>query len=140
MINKTKYHDTLVSARNILTESGWTQGMCQNSYDGSLCLVGSINKALSGNAFLASEEFPLTKEFTNLVIFRNNLLKLIEKDYISIDQKPHQWNDYRYRTFDEVINLLDRLIRDTDPNFQDSIEITEDVVSDEVLEGELVPA
>lgn len=78
-------------ARNLLFERGWNQGALEGD-DGSLCVSGAVNAAVNAACLGPVEPY-----------FR--VLRLFES---VVSREITGWNDAPERTFNEVIDAMDR--------------------------------
>lgn len=93
-----KPSEVIREARPILFERGWTQRM-EMGPDGSVCLVGAIKAARwehdnsNGVHFTERRVPPKVRAFLKAALNVNSI---------------EHWNDMRERTFDDVIDALDK--------------------------------
>lgn len=93
-----KPSEVIREARNQLFERGWHQGGYEGP-DGSVCMAGAVNAALTGRPRLLASESNAT--FALIDAVRAPL------EAASDGHVPH-FNDTEGRTFDEVIEAFDR--------------------------------
>lgn len=86
-----KSSDILIGARNYIVKHGWIQGHLGNA-DGPACLIGSVHFS--------------SKSFAN-INEREDAYEYIYKVGILDEKSLAIWNDFRFRTLEEVLNLLD---------------------------------
>lgn len=87
-----KASEVLREARNVLFERGWYQGYYYSFADDSVCLRGAVSVAHCGRVMGALYESPAIRVLERIIPERN----------------VAAWNDAPERTFDEVIDILDR--------------------------------
>lgn len=99
-MNKEESINLLRNAKERLFEKGWLQNSLGKS-SGPNCLVGAVHYEL-GNKYLSQSDMQIYRVFTALqdIIYPDN-----EK------QNLDDWNDSPERTFDEVIDVIDRTIK-----------------------------
>lgn len=84
-------------ARNQLFERGWTQREAESS-DGRVCIMGAVNFAVYGRSHCPMD-YDAEKEG-----LRNRVADLLSPTGAAVAH----WNDAPGRTFDEVIEHLDK--------------------------------
>lgn len=90
---------TLIAAKELLLEKGWCQKIGTNA-QGQHCIVGALDVVVP-----KAPGFYPAYDYLRSVLGSNNLIS---------------WNDEPERTFDDVINLLDKAIANADTSAQET--------------------
>jgi hypothetical protein len=89
--------EVIREARNVLFERGWTQGR-READDGAVCLEAALSIAICGKPRFLCEGARGTQ----------GVIAAIEAAIDTDTESTWEWNDYYRRTFNEVIDALDR--------------------------------
>lgn len=92
----SELHKLFLEARDLIKEHGWVR-LKAGSFEEGFCLVGAVVRAAKpGNTVegVGAEAYDLLRRLTD-------------------HEHPHEWNDTKGRTEDEVLDLLETAVEAT---------------------------
>lgn len=136
MFTKKELNDIFVGAKSILIDKGWNKGSLINKEDGSVCLVGAIREHMYGDLkdyldpYSETAYHPDVSTISAFLYYRYicKSFSSLEEDYIYGIKNTPSWNDMSSRTFEDIIDLLDKAILDTCPQLE-KVPVDEELVT-----------
>lgn len=89
--------NALLQAADLIEKQGWCQGDYESD-NGQVCILGALRFVIAGSTdVVALQQSPKYKDY---VLCTDQISAALH------GKLPHQWNDERDRTKDEVVALL----------------------------------
>jgi hypothetical protein len=96
----------LRAARELLARrGGWIKGSFVNDERDSYCLVGALNKAAYGSAFVGGGDMLSAARDTGVIAYWRKVY--FKPDWLYLDEEIEEWNDRSRTRKREVLALLD---------------------------------